>query len=163
MKNLILLISLLMVVACSKKNTSTNTDFQFPSCQYHKVVAYHFEDAGNSIISKTGELNPTVKKEQVLNPEQIKQILALLNNTDTYGGMSNRCFEPRLGVVFYDAQQKVNAHISICFQCNNFMATPQVALAANFPNQSAAFSEEGRRKLINFCKSLSFGQCGTLD
>jgi hypothetical protein len=150
--------------ACESKKINTEAGFRFPSLDYDKVVAYHFEDpAGEHIILKSGVLNSTVKKEQELTFTQIKHFLATINHPDTYGGMTNRCFEPRLGIVFYDKTNKPKAHVSICFQCNNFMSSPNVATSKQAPNSSLGFSEQGRRNLIAFCKSLDFGQCGSLD
>ncbi len=151
--------------AGQSQNKPSHKNFAFPNSAYTKVVAYHFEDnqVREKIVTKSGALNSNIKKEQELSPDQIKHFLGLINNPDSYGGMSHRCFEPRLGLVFYDAQDKIVAHISICFQCNNFSATPIVANPEDMPEKSAAFSELGRQKLVDFCKSLNFGQCGTLD
>jgi len=165
MKNFLLFIVFCSFWACKNDNKPKTQNFAFPNVAYTKAVAYHFDDtqARENIVTKAGTLNANIKKEQELNPEQIKHFLGLVNNPDSYGGMSHRCFEPRLGVVFYDAQNKIAAHMSICFQCNNFSSTPVVAKREDMPDGSSAYSELGRQKLVDFCKSLNFGQCGTLD
>ncbi len=165
MKNFLFLLIFFSFWACRSENKPKISHFIFPNTTYTKVVAYHFEDTetGENIVNKAGELNPTVKKEQELNPAQVKNFLTLINNPDTYGGEAMRCFQPRLGLVFYNAHNKAAAHISICFQCNNFSATPNIARQEDMPNGSRAFSEHGRQQLVAFCKSLDFGQCGSLE
>lgn len=137
-----------------------NTGVIFPNANYTSVIAYHFEDLeGNPIISKDGVLNPTVKKEKVLTEEETNSFLATINDSKTYGGLYTRCFKPRLGVVFYN-ENKAVAHISICFECSQQTAFPQIKAYVNAPIGAHGYSEEGFRKLTSFCHSLGFGQCG---
>ena len=133
----------------------------FPNTEYSKVIAYHFEDIeGGYIIGKKGALNPTVKKQKELSEGEIEFFLTNINNKDTYGGISTRCFRPRLGVVFYDNADKPVAHISICFECNQQVAIPQIKASSEAPMNNYGYSEEGFRNLTTFCRKLGFGQCG---
>ncbi|WMX15401.1 hypothetical protein [Aureispira sp. CCB-E] len=132
----------------------------FPDVSYTSVIAYHFEDLeGNPIISKEGILNPTIKKEKVLSEEEIQVFLKTINDPKTYGGLYTRCFKPRLGLVFYN-EDKAVAHISICFECSQQMAFPQIKAYAKAPQGEHGYSEAGFRKLTSFCHELGFGQCG---
>lgn len=152
---------LLGLASCSKPTNGASliTGEIFPNCEYQRVVAYHYEgEDGSTIISDKQELHASIYKEQVLNPTQITQILGVLNDPNSYGGHSTRCFKPHLGIVFYSADNKPLSHTSICFMCNNQSATPQIRAEKQAP--LAGFSEEGRRKLLEFCQSLSFGHCG---
>lgn len=161
-----LLFSILFLILSSCGNSSSNSTSEsekgvvFPNATYTKVVAYHFEDlSGNGIIDDKGQLNPTVKKEKELEPDQIEDFLKLINNEKTYGGEYTRCFKPRLGVVFYNGKNPV-AHISICFECSQQVSTPTILAYTNAPNGSFGYSEEGFRALTSFCRQLGFGQCG---
>lgn len=132
----------------------------FPDVNYTSVTAYHFEDLeGNPIIDKKGKLNPTVKKEKILTEAEIRSFLSTINDEATYGGMYTRCFKPRLGLVFYKEKEAV-AHISICFECSQQMASPQIKAYANAPVGAHGYSEAGFQKLTAFCHKLGFGQCG---
>lgn len=146
--------------ACGEKTTANGSKqgVVFPSVTYSKAVAYHYEGNDGKYIVEKGQLNGHVYKEQELSKTQIDQFLGMMNNPDSYGGTPTRCFKPHLGVVFYDAQGKAVAHSSICFMCNNQYSSP--AIQAEKQSAQNGFSEEGRRQLIEFCKGLSFGQCG---
>jgi hypothetical protein len=137
-----------------------NTGVVFPNAKYTSVTAYHFEDLkGKPIISKEGVLNPTIKKEKELTEEEINSFLATINDSKTYGGLYTRCFKPRLGLVFYN-EDKAVAHISICFECSQQTAFPLIKAYAETPAAAHGYSEEGFRKLTDFCHGLGFGQCG---
>jgi len=137
----------------------------FPNFEYSKVVAYDYDgsDQGSAIIEK-GKLHNSVKKEQELSKEQIAGLLDALNDQGSYGEDITRCFKPHLGVVFYDAQGKAKAQISICFLCNQHNSFPLIAaqetVRNNHPKEFHGYSKEGKRKLMDFCKSLDFSNCG---
>jgi hypothetical protein len=137
----------------------------FPNFEYSKVVAYDYDGAGKGdLIIEKGKIHHTVKKEQELSKEQIAGLLDVLNDQGSYGEDVYRCFKPHLGVVFYDAQGKAKAQISICFLCNTHNSFPLIAaqetVRANHPKEFHGYSKEGKRKLMDFCKSLNFSNCG---
>jgi hypothetical protein len=141
----------------------------FPNTEYSKVVAYDYEGLkGENIYDfKNQKLYHTIKNEQELSGEQISNLLDVLNDEKSYGGDVTRCFKPRLGVVFYDAQGKAKAEISICFECNQHQSTPTILAQESAKAASAmsfhGYSNEGRQKLVDFCKSLNFTNCGTVE
>lgn len=144
----------------SSNITKESLGVVFPDVDYTSVTAYHFEDLeGNPIIDKKGNLNPTIKKEKVLEEDEVHSFLSTINDETTYGGMYTRCFKPRLGLVFYKGKEAV-AHISICFECSQQMASPQIKAYANAPVGAHGYSEKGFEKLTTFCHKLGFGQCG---
>jgi len=154
-----------MFTSCTEPENNTETSrpesFIFPHTEYEKVVAYHFEDLnGGHIIDKNGQLNQTVKKEKTLNETEISSFLEMINDTETYGGTYTRCFRPRLGVVFYDLNDDVTAHISICFECSQQISKPLVKAYAEASHGQHGYSDVGFHNLTGFCKRLGFGQCG---
>lgn len=137
----------------------------FPDANYAKVVVYDYEGVQGENIFEKGKLYHNIKKEQELSAEQINNLLDVLNDEGSYGGDVTRCFKPRLGVVFYDAQGKYQAQVSICFECNQHQASPSILAQdkARKVTKLHGYSTEGRRKLVEFCKSLNFSNCGTVD
>ena len=154
----------LTLLGC-KNEPSTNkvgaSADKFPQAAYTKVVAYHYDDKENmgKIIDRQGKLNPNVLKETVLKTEQVNMLVDLLNTKDTYSTESARCFHPRLGVVFYDEKEAAVAHLSVCFQCNNYASHPQIPATGEGMEKLTGFSILGRKQLQDFCKSLGFGDC----
>ncbi len=165
---LLLALSLLSSCGDSTKNKKAKA-VVFPNAEFSKVVAYDYDpQKGENIYDfKKKELYHTIKKEQELSEEQINNLLAVLNDQNTYGGDVTRCFHPRLGVIFYDAQGKAKAQVSICFECNQHQASPSILAQQEAKAASAmslhGYSNEGRQKLIDFCKSLNFSNCGKVE
>ncbi len=137
----------------------------FPGVEYGKVVAYDYEGPMGENIFEKGKLYHNIKKEKVLDAEQISYLLDVLNDEGSYGGDITRCFRPRLGFVFYDAQGRYQAQVSVCFECNQHQASPQIKAqdAAGRQTGKQGYSTEGRKKLIELCQSLGFSNCGTVD
>jgi len=140
----------------------------FPGFNYTKVVAYDYDgsEKGDLIIEK-GKIHSSVKKEVVLNKEQIEEILTILNDSLSYGSDITRCFKPHMGLVFFDENQKAKAQISICFSCNQHnsfpLITAQENVRKNHPNKFHGYSDKGREKLIKLCNSLGFSNCSSKE
>lgn len=158
---------LLLLSACGNKNTASVSakSVVFPNVNYAKAIAYDYEGVQGENIYEKGKLYHSIKNEQALSAEQISNLLDVLNDEGTYGGDVTRCFKPRLGVVFYDAEGKYLAQVSICFECNQHQASPSILAQDNTRKVTnmTGYSAEGRRKLVEFCKSLNFSNCGTVD
>lgn len=158
----------LFVVACgdSEHNTNKNSNLSdgFPGVDYSRVVAYHYDGSNgqkNNII-ENGKLHPNVIKEQELSEGKIQSLLEIVNDRNTYQGTYTRCFKPHLGIVFYDQNNTPKAHMSICFECNVHVSTPEDKMWHELAQEGQhGYSFEGRRKLIQFCKGLDFGHCNT--
>lgn len=163
----LLLLAVVVLASCSSENKIEGV--VFPNTEYSKVVAYDYEGLqGDNIYDfKNQKLYHSIKNEQELSKEQINNLLDVLNDTKTYGGDVTRCFKPRLGVVFYDAAGKAKAEISICFECNQHQSTPSILAQGQAKAASAmslhGYSNEGRQKLVDFCKSLNFTNCGSVE
>ena len=139
----------------------------FPDFSLDEVIAYDYDGEMESFgieIIQNNKLTP-YKKKAVLTPKQIKNLIADLNAETTYGGSKAFCFNPHLGIVFY-SKKKVVAYVSICFECNYFIASvkiPKVNIKSEIAqgelNIDKAFSELGREKLCALCQELSFSHC----
>lgn len=163
----LLLLAVVVLASCSSEEKIEGV--VFPDAEYSKVVAYDYEGLkGDNIYDfKNQKLYHSIKNEQELNKEQINSLLDVINDEKSYGGDVTRCFKPRLGVVFYNAAGKAKAEISICFECNQHQSTPSILAQGQAKAASAlslhGYSNEGRQKLLDFCKSLNFTNCGTVE
>jgi hypothetical protein len=149
----------------------------FKNLKYDKVVAYDFDGTGDdrSRIVKNGKLHPSTKKLQnkTLTKYQTDSLLNFLADTSTFGGNHAFCFEPRLGIVFYDGK-KIVADINICFACNSLLSS--VYLPAEVHHKliyggddylsvlpQTGFSPIGRKQLKQLCHNLGLGLCPPMD
>jgi hypothetical protein len=71
---------------------------------------------GLSVMKKEGGL---------LSSAQIQRLLAAVTR-DHPEHTTARCFDPRHGFIFYDAQHKPVASIEICFECGFARGWPQL-------------------------------------
>ncbi|MEM7374307.1 MAG: hypothetical protein AAF587_37275 [Bacteroidota bacterium] len=49
----------------------------------------------------------------------------LIQKMPDYPAISAWCYVPRHMIVFFDAKERVRAHVKICFSCNQFIAYPE--------------------------------------
>lgn len=155
-------------VACNygesdQPNRQRNKGIVFPSKDYSRVVAYEFEDQQGNHIYNKGKLNNTVIDSVEISSSKAKEITELLNDPNTYGGTPTRCFIPRLGLVYYNAENRPVGHVSICLQCDHLGAVPTIAASRATTDPSGSprygFSSQGRRKITELCRSLGFAHC----
>ncbi|WCL82392.1 hypothetical protein PPO43_04670 [Saprospira sp. CCB-QB6] len=134
----------------------------FPEKEFAKIVAYDYESMqGDYILNRKGELHPSVKAQKVLSKEQAALLVETLNSESTYGGSVTRCFYPRLGFVFYNGSDEPVGQVSVCFQCNQQVAGPEIPVqeALLTAGKPAGYSSLGREKLSALCQSLGFSNC----
>jgi len=134
----------------------------FPGTEFTKIVAYDYESMqGDYILNKKGEVHPSVKAKKELSKEQAALLVTTLNSETTYGGAVTRCFYPRLGFVFYNANDEPVGQVSICFQCNQQVAGPEIPVQEELfaAGKPAGYSSLGREKLSELCQSLGFSNC----
>ena len=126
----------LILVSCSTKNEKTddNTvaleEASWTDVDYYQAKAYVTSTPYllGEIVAN-GKLVPQVwdtagvklTGQQVL---RLKQILTQLDKDDDYA--VSDCFYPRHGIVLWDKANKPVAHLSVCFECNQLKAKPQV-------------------------------------
>lgn len=104
----------------------------FPGVPFERVVAYRMYGKGAySIVEKDNTLyekGVDISSSVVLNPTQVRTLLAFINDTTSYGGGLASCFIPHDGLVFYDQENKIVAHLTICFECNYLRASPSIPI-----------------------------------
>lgn len=149
----------------------------FDTLQYDKVVAYDYNGMNNQPIVKDGELiKPSegsgrfvkIYSQKELTKKQVATLHKIIGDTATYGGPTAACFDPHLGVVYYQ-KDKIVGHISICIDCNFLRASMSIPVSRakkiyygddsdNFL-YAEGFSKPARKKLNAFCKELQFTTC----
>ncbi len=148
----------------------------FDRITFARVVAYDFNKRLRpfSSVLKLSEQRyaADIEKQQALNAQQIAQLLDLLTNTKSFGGIQASCFDPRMGFIFYQGTQ-AQLVVDICLDCNYLRST--AAFPAMTEQNSDAdsreafhaqgFSNLGREKIIKLAAALElhYGQLGPED
>lgn len=147
-------------------NPRINLAKKFKRMHYKYVIAYTFnipEYGEESSIVDHGHFNPSAKLPgTVMTKDQIDKFLSTINDTSTYGGAVYACFEPRMGVIFYDKDSTVVGEVSICFQCNQLSSSFNIPAEDKFFKKQMSvygFSDIGRAKLEALCKKLNLERC----
>lgn len=156
------------IAKMQQKIDSENAGRIFPDFSFDEVIAYDYDGEMESFgieIIQNNKLTP-YKKKAVLTPKQIKNLITDLNAETTYGGSKAFCFNPHLGIVFYN-KKKVVAYISICFECNYLVSSKLIpvtekkiiAIYDDLVVFDSGFSELGVEKLSALCQELCFSHC----
>lgn len=156
------------IARMQQKIDRENANRYFPDFSFDEMIAYDYDGEMESFgieIIQNNKLTP-YKKKAVLTPKQIKNLIADLNAETTYGGTKAVCFNPHLGIVFYD-KKKVVGYISICFECNYLVSSKLIpvtekkiiAIYDDLVVFADGFSELGVEKLSALCRELDFSHC----
>jgi hypothetical protein len=99
---------------------------------YDSIVIYDFDwrdPITKKIVSiidtENRALASTVKKSACLDKKTAMQLSRLLGEKTSYGQEVASCFEPHLGIVFYQ-QGKHTAHIDVCLTCNRLESSLKI-------------------------------------
>lgn len=144
----------------------------FATLKYDKVIAYSYDGRGGQEIVEGGKLNRNAKGKKELTKQQIDSLILTVTDTLSYGGGSASCFDPHLGIVFYEGK-KIAAHISICFECNSSSASLYLPAAYHHSMVNIGddyyvkvplygFSTQGRKYLAILCNQLGLDNCPSL-
>lgn len=141
----------------------------FNRLKYNRVVAFDYEGgqgAGVIQIITDGKLAKTVKQQRELTQAQVDDVTNFLGDNATYGSSTAFCFDPHLGIVFYD-DTNIVAHVSICLECNYLISSEKIPATearmikteygSSYPAEG--FSKTGRYKINKLCKELQFSNC----
>ena len=135
----------------------------FDSIRFNKVIAYDFdgkEERNISVVDKYG-FSKVIKKQKNLNKEQVTFLINFLTDTLTYGQSTAACFEPGLGIVFFNNESVVYT-IDICLDCN-FLHSTTIIPATQYTQMDSedgtsyaldGFSQKGKNNIIELCKQL---------
>ena len=128
----------------------------FPGIPYDKVVAYElngrpgYQKAASVFQNRTG-------KAVELTAVQTDDFLRLINDRQNYGRPENACFDPGIGLVFYDDQSQIAAYLSLCLHCYNLYSIPPLELGLE-PVVASGFSAEMVAELQGLFQSWGFEQ-----
>jgi hypothetical protein len=152
------------------KTHSQKNHNPFLSLDFDKAIAYDYEGGKGEgviqIIDSNGVLAPTVTKSRELTIKQKNLVTHLFGSNSTYGEGYAACFEPHLGILFFN-NNKVVAHLSICLECNYLSSSflipatsfKKIKISDDSEYSEEGFSKIGRRKINSFCKQLNFDHC----
>ena len=119
---------------------------EFPGQVYHKVIAYELNGrygharAASVFEAQTG-------RQVVLTEPQLEEFLSLFNDRKSYGYYEMACFNPRIGLVFYNASNEIVAYLSLCLECNNVRSEPMIDFDLERPSNSG-FTKKTYRQLL---------------
>lgn len=118
----------------------------FPGIPYQKVIAYELNGRYGHARAASVFENRT-KKQVVLTKPQVEEFLSLLNDRKSYGYYEMACFDPRIGLVFYNVSNEIVAYLSLCLQCNNVRSEPALDFDLKIPSNSG-FTKKKYRQLL---------------
>lgn len=140
--------------------------YKFPlNIAFDKVIAYDYngdEETFDSVINEQGNFIQIIEKQAALNKTQIDFIVNALTSNSTYGGDTAACFNPHLGIVFFNENKPVFV-VDVCLGCNYL--TSSVTIPATeyhkrkFDNGEEypvyGFSKKGKTKIKQLAKELN--------
>jgi hypothetical protein len=119
---------LLLTISCS--GTKTTKKNNWVNFKYDHATAYFSnKPLAEEEFIKGGKLNKALTDTigVILSSRKIQELNQILITPDPeklYPIMD--CFIPRHGVVFWDKDQKPVAWISVCFECRQIIAQPEI-------------------------------------
>jgi hypothetical protein len=129
----------------------------FDKLVFNKVIAYDFsgsEEPYPSVFDKNGYFIPIIEKQKALSKTQAENVIRFLTDKKTYGGGEAACFQPHLGIVFYNGKKPVFT-VDICLDCNYLLST-EVIPSEEANGNARGFSNSGKRKIKELGKELGF-------
>ena len=142
-----IIIVLLSFFSFSQKEIDSLFDFNTLDYSYAKAFLYDLEKESGLIV-KNGNLNPTIVDSvgvRLDSAQATKVIQVITGGSDGLEDERNMCFIPHHGIVFYDENDQVIAHISICFYCGTKYIYPKTIK-----------TERGMNILADIIKELGF-------
>ena len=165
---LIILFPCLILISGVQKNKVQSLKNPFDNLRYDKVVAYDYNGYAGREIVKDGKLIEYIYKQKELTGKQVKNFNWITGDTTSYGGKTAACFEPHLGVVYYQ-KEKIVGYISICLACNYLKSSIEIPASryrkfisdydSTYLETGYGFTREGSHQLSDFCESLGFDHC----
>lgn len=93
---------------------------------------------------------------------QVEGLITFANSRDSFFGSAAACFEPHMGIVFYDGERVV-ASMSICFACNRMTVSPEGSAYDEVMDGRIGFSSTGRVQLQSLSEDMGFSYCHVDD
>lgn len=124
----IIISSIVLTLACSSMSAWGQTEWT--DLRYDQVTAYFVRHPLiEEEIIENGKLNAKLDSSNVvtLSSAQIRKVNRILTKRDRPGEYSvMECFLPRHGLVFWDEKRNPIAWVSVCFECNQIKASPDL-------------------------------------
>jgi len=98
----------------------------FPQKEFVKVISYKMNGQLEEIVKDDKLAKHLITAEETLSEKEINRLLDILSDNTTYGDFGKSCFEPRLGYVFYDENNEIAAHVTICLACSQIKTSPYI-------------------------------------
>jgi hypothetical protein len=114
----------------------------FPKCNFTTVKVFPLDGNPNNGGAKSVLKSKSDGTE--LTKSQVDDFLKIINDTNSYDNSSSACFEPSIGLVFYDSTNRACSYLSLCLDCNNIYCSP--SLPGRLDHQDG-FSLKTRKKL----------------
>lgn len=136
----------------------------FQDLEYDLVVAYEFQGDGAKVIEHClKNEKDKISKSFELEDSQIQYLEKLVISNSSYGNTTAFCFDPHLGIVYYN-QGKVVFSIDICLGCNYLESSVEIPatrfnmirVSDDYSYPAKGFSKETRKSIHAFCKQLGF-------
>lgn len=95
-----------------------------------------------------------------LRQAEIDSLLPLLLDSNNYVSARNyACFDPNMGVVFYDEAKRIQAYLQVCLSCNNMQINP--GLHPGQDHTYGGMSLPARQLMKHFCEQWDMPRCPT--
>jgi hypothetical protein len=163
------IIQIILFLAITPLFAQKNTHTPIDKITFDKVVAFNYNLPGDtSEINRVDEVivngrlhNKLIKPGKTLSSKQQKELIKILNDTNSYGGETVLCFEPRLTYVFYN-KEKIIGHVDICFECSQLESSiyiPAHSYWFDMGKGIEGFSGESFEGLLKLCNDLKMIFC----
>lgn len=113
------------------------SDLDFSKVIIYELTSYGFYGAESVFKYRTGNY-------KVLDKNIAHEFLKLISKKESYNNAIAACFDPRVGLVFYDSNDIPVKYVSICLSCNYLKSNPSINYSNN---EQKGFTIETRKKL----------------
>jgi hypothetical protein len=120
---------LVTLIIFSGRSIFAQNENPFLTLQYDSVLIYDFDWKGKqesfSIVDESGHLSSGVRNYSRLDRKKYAKLNKLLGEKSSFGQSTAACFEPHLGIVYYQSGKSI-AHLSICMGCNRLESSVRI-------------------------------------
>lgn len=117
----------------------------FPAIDVAYAVVYELDP--NRRYGATSVFKGRTGSSKSLSLQEVERFNTIIRAHDTYGDSPAACFDPRVGLVYYNADSLPIAHISICFDCAQSYPYPKIQGQEEQEDHLRGLSETGSVRL----------------
>ncbi|MEZ4990981.1 MAG: hypothetical protein R2824_11235 [Saprospiraceae bacterium] len=136
------LISLLLLTITLTSCKEEIKVHEFPGRNFEKIMAYKMNGEEGEVVEDGAISDKVIGEGKLLTKRESRKLLGIFHDKSSYGESAYLCFEPHVGYVFYDNENEIIAHSTICLKCNWMKNFPAVG--------GYAFSEKGNKRFEKF-------------